>query len=648
MSEQEQRRAAISVDDVYLDVIVPGDSENLDFEHALSSLDDVEDGAAGLLQSVAQRKLLFYDEHLLVYVVLRLPYVEEDVLKSFLNRVTLTVEVQIVQVQPAQPPRPVLDRDGRPKDPLPRLKEVIFHTDINGSEEPIVIVRGNDDDEDEKHTHLIYALWKVDTLLSRPRTRIQPPAVVFRVYGTCGPGPVSRGEAGQGEYMQPLVPASVNILGALKNDPAFKGTEPRLSALRVSRVLPASPTIRESSRHIRPCPPREIKIVPAVSARVRYSRINTYAARPTTVASMDFEVLPFGRCSVTLESIEIQFPSGVITDLTDTPDLKPPLLCQTRDETTFLYRLVPSPVANSKIIPANATTSPSLLSTLSLTLTCTAHLTPSCHPKLTLHWLSPVDFSTQLNPNFPLSTQPLQRPHRPASLPVSAAPPMDGTANTSFDSTHFIPGSTRASASFTPGATGSFSPYLSTALTITFASRATVSVAQPFQWTVTITNRSSESQKIALLPIAHRKKGSIKVKSFHRPKQQSTGSNKSDGGKKEIIDLAEPVVDENIVFAVQRNSVAEPADLVCLTPEVKVGPLYPSSCHVTALTFLPLSKGPLRIDAVRVVDLNTGESVDVRDVPDVLVVGEEEDGKKGEVSVSGSYGRDRRDYFQSM
>ena len=46
--------------------------------------------------------------------------------------------------------------------------------------------------------------------------------------------------------------------------------------------------------------------------------------------------------------------------------------------------------------------------------------------------------------------------------------------------------------------------------------------------------------------------------------------------------------------------------------------LSPGFCHNAELKFLPLTKGILHIEAVRVVDLGTSDSVDVRDLPEIV------------------------------
>lgn len=47
-------------------------------------------------------------------------------------------------------------------------------------------------------------------------------------------------------------------------------------------------------------------------------------------------------------------------------------------------------------------------------------------------------------------------------------------------------------------------------------------------------------------------------------------------------------------------------------------PLLPGTCHSTELKLLPLSVGSLHLEAVRLVDVNTNETTDIRDLPDII------------------------------
>ena len=86
-------------------------------------------------------------------------------------------------------------------------------------------------------------------------------------------------------------------------------------------------------------------------------------------------------------------------------------------------------------------------------------------------------------------------------------------------------------------------------------------------------------------------------------------------------DIAEAVVDENILYAMQRNSAHEHAEVISLSTDVRVGILPPSSCLTTEIYFLPLARGYLSIEAVRVLDVVENKYVDVREVPDIFAIG---------------------------
>lgn len=47
----------------------------------------------------------------------------------------------------------------------------------------------------------------------------------------------------------------------------------------------------------------------------------------------------------------------------------------------------------------------------------------------------------------------------------------------------------------------------------------------------------------------------------------------------------------------------------------------PSACHTTELSFVPLTTGLLTLEGVRVVDLNTNETTECKDLPSIVSVG---------------------------
>jgi hypothetical protein len=132
----------------------------------------------------------------------------------------------------------------------------------------------------------------------------------------------------------------------------------------------------------------------------------------------------------------------------------------------------------------------------------------------------------------------------------------------------------------------------------------------PFFWSIFIVNRSDRPRKLALIALPKRRRTEARIT---RP--PSTGHARQRKDPK----IADAVVDENIVYAMQRNSAVESTDIVCLSSDTRVGPLAPSSCYEVELKFMALKVGIVSLEAVRVVDLGTQEHVDVRDLPDIIV-----------------------------
>jgi hypothetical protein len=132
----------------------------------------------------------------------------------------------------------------------------------------------------------------------------------------------------------------------------------------------------------------------------------------------------------------------------------------------------------------------------------------------------------------------------------------------------------------------------------------------PFAWSIFIVNRSDRPRKLALLAIPKRRRTEARI---NRP--PSTGY----GGSKRDPKVADAVVDENIVYAMQRNSAVDSTEIECLSPDTRVGPLAPSACYEVELKFMALKVGIFGLEAVRVIDLGTQEHVDIKDLPTILV-----------------------------
>lgn len=236
-----------------------------------------------------------------------------------------------------------------------------------------------------------------------------------------------------------------------------------------------------------------------------------------------------------------------------------------------------------------------MVSTLDIALAGVINLSDDCRPKISMQWRTNVDFSLPLNPTFGAPSQVLQRNKRPASLPM-------------------LPGQAGLPPSLAPSNRSSLREraYSTTDLgvTISFSGPVSVEVSKPFYWDVFIVNRSGIPRKFTMTAIPRRKRPDPR-KHVARPSSASATSRKED-------QVAEAVTDDNIIHAMQKTAAGQDAELICLSTDIRVGPLLPGTCHSTEVKLLPLATGSLHLEAVRLVDVNTNETTDIRDLPDIL------------------------------
>ena len=160
-----------------LDLIIP-EASQLDIEEALSSASantDGDDAPIGLA-SIPQRKALYFgrspsyhsrilslliyrdraDEQLSVFVVLQTPYQEEDGLKAYIERLSISLEAHALNG---------LGGEGRDGGPPTVVREVLWSGKVATREDPVIIVEEAEDGEDEDQRDM-FIIWKMTALLS--------------------------------------------------------------------------------------------------------------------------------------------------------------------------------------------------------------------------------------------------------------------------------------------------------------------------------------------------------------------------------------------------------------------------------------------------------------------------------------------------
>lgn len=519
-------------------------------------------------------------------MVLQTPYFDERSLRLYLNRLLISLEVQAINAPPPDNP------DAKTGH------EVIFNGPVPESEDPLIIVQGSDEDDKDGH---ILIVWKIPVLLSRPvRMRIHSPSMVFNATAHLKPAAKMEENGREDEYLPSMMPSGVNLLESFNDDPALGNVKPRLSAMRVSRVVPTQVT-KELTRPLKNLSYRSSKVFPALNARIRYSRTNIHNTPGdlSMIASLDIEVAHFAGCEVSIESVSMGISGGTVEDLNDIQGLQLPLQLLPRDDTTFVYRLHPD---ESEPVKTH-------IRVLSVSITARVNLSPTSRPPITTRWKTAVDFTLPVNPSFAHSTSSFSRPRRPSQLSISSSSFEIPTSATSI--TNAGPDSLPSLDAMTRHERSASIPDFGVTMTFT-CPKTPVAIGRPFTWQVFTVNRSDRARKLALVAIPRRRRAETRL---NRP--PSTGYGRRDVG------VADAVMDENVLHAMQKNATLESAEIVCLSADVKIGPLPPQACHLVELKFMPLVSGIVGLEAVRIVDMGTQEHVEVKDLPDVIVEAEE-------------------------
>jgi hypothetical protein len=527
------------------------------------------------------------DETVEVLLILKAPWLEEKILQAHLSRLVIDLEVQIVNAT-------VSGRSSPSSD-------VIFNGTVPDVSDPFIVVDEEESDSEEETSQYVYAVWKLPVFLARPRIRLQNPSAVFTASASLKPDRSTEQPVGEKGYLQSGRPTALNLLESFSDDSALKGIKPRLSALRVSRVSPITKD-QELRQHIRAIPYVKLRIYPIIHARIRFSRPTSGPPKPAVIALLEVDFTPHFDCKVELDKLQLSIPDCSIECVNADASMELPLSCVPHDNITFVYHIIPQQL---DITPQHLTRE------LGITVSALAQLIPGqCTPRLTMAWSISVDFATPLNPGFgPFSgSGTIQRAHRPSQLSIGggqAVTPLKSPSVTRPDALPSLEAATARPDTAVPdlGITMSFS-----------VPTEPIHPGDIFHWQVSIVNRSSEKaarppRKFALVAVPKRRRHEFRAM---RPLSSSSRRR----GDREIADA---VLDENVLHAMQKNSVMDSTELVCLSADTRVGPLPPGSCHVVELQFLALKEGIVGLEAIRVVDLSSQEHVDIRDLPTMMV-----------------------------
>ncbi|KAL8665447.1 MAG: hypothetical protein Q9168_007693 [Polycauliona sp. 1 TL-2023] len=502
------------------------------------------------------------DERLDVLILLKTSAGLEE-LQSQLSYLRITLEVQAFGSDSRT--------DGQTAQQQSR--DVIWSGAIDLDKPPVTINGGSNS----------ALVWSLSCVMSRPRIRMQYPMISFRASGTYREPPSNTTQRPGDRLLSSGVPASINVLEPLSRDRELQGLIPQLTALRLDRIS-TSTSSNAIQQSIRSRPQNPIPALPAISARVRYSKSGASSAQLATIASLDIETSPFDDKEIELTDVNMQLSAGSVEDLCAGHAINLPKTCQPRDNFVFLFRLLANKDQDQE--PKAS----SLSRTLEIWINARVYVSDQCRPSIQMRWRTAVDFSTALNPSYGGPSQAIQRNSRPSSLAL--------VSDTALDSDN----KPQQQATTMPGF----------GVTMTLTAPREVCVGQPFTWDVFLVNRSDKARKLAIRAFPKRQAGD------HQSHMSKTSTSSAAGGQRRGLEHADAVMDENRLYGMQKSSNKDPVPIVCLSTDVRIGNLNPGFCQNTELKFLPLAKGILRLEMVRVVDVVTNETIDIRDLPEIV------------------------------
>jgi hypothetical protein len=332
-------------------------------------------------------------------------------------------------------------------------------------------------------------------------------------------------EVADDEYLPSGVPQPINLLQPFANDPALDGLKPKLSALRISRSTPVASVKKEPLRPLRSGPRRLFRAAPAFLWRVRFTKSPAPSEPNVTIASLDLEITPFAGSSVSINEMNLSISPGHVESLG--PQL--PLISQPGDQVTLLYKLR-RPIADGTAILGGQ------VYNLNLNASAAVMISKTCTPQIKIDWTTPVD----LPPSRPNSraggNKPPPKPLGPDSLPISD---------------HIGP----PASSSTPAHGVCF----------TISGPPEVRVGEVFKWQLFAVNRSDKAHRLAVLAMPKRRH----IDRRHGAKESTSSLKMATEDSRNSI--AEPVLDDHVIYTLQQNAVQEPTELICLSPDVRIG-----------------------------------------------------------------------------
>jgi hypothetical protein len=324
-----------------------------------------------------------------------------------------------------------------------------------------------------------------------------------------------------------LLPLSANLFEQLK-DSAKGSTPPYLSAARLSPSRTNLSVLNPAHRSIR-CGPRKLfRAAPAFLWRVRFLTSPRLTEKDTLIATFDIETTAFASSNVQLTNVDLNLTSGSY----DAVGVKLPIVSQPGEQVALIYKIFPSKDGTTEVNSDGASNR-----TLTVTVTAIVMVSKTCLPTVKIKWKTILE----LPPSRPPSRA-LPSPMHPEPLSMLAHDAL------------LMTGQVAEVRSLSGVADG---------VSLAITAPSTVYVGKRFRWEILVVNRSAQVYHLAIIALSKKRNPNL-LSAIPRPRSRGNQQTAQDS-------LAAPLIDDNVLYSIHKNTILEPTDLVCLTPDVKLG-----------------------------------------------------------------------------
>ncbi|KAK5734858.1 hypothetical protein LTR17_008630 [Elasticomyces elasticus] len=528
----------------YLDVLLP---KSPDFNAGAL----VKDGSSEELARAPSRRNLFFDESANIVIVLRTAADAESV-RGLLPTLEIVLAAHATDAVP----------QGTGNSASASGKHDLNSKALRAADSAELVVAGDQ----------TYVIWTLTLDLTRPRARLQRPAIYFTANLSLSTRSGETDAKAEKEYLKPFEPLSRNVLEPLSTASDFRGTHVYMSEDRITKVAPKPLRREETVRPIRGATKRAFPTMPALYTRLKFTTVPD-----PTIASLHLEASQVLAGTVSVNDIKVKvsaatdYPRGEVDASEDADavqcltDANLPMTMSPGDETVLLYHLPRGWHDNGSSESA----------IFNVNVRATATLEEGSRTKLDLVWQYPLDKHEPV-PDKTYSwskheTSLDNKAERPSSMPLTTPASQD---NSSLQSD------------------------VGAGVTFFFTAPETTNQYDDFHFRVKCINRSTKARLFALR--------------LTRMKQSSLATQphpKSDNGHLVAGIFQAPPL--------QRK---KPEDIFCHTPNVNIGPIPPGASYDTTIDMRALTTGVLNVGTIRIQDLDSQQTVDVADFPDVIAL----------------------------